>query len=71
MSSSGASYSPFVLHLLRALTLLCDQTEGRERLMGGETAGEEKHSLNYGERARGEEEEIRGTLPQLHHEDDE
>ena len=52
ISSSEASYFPSVLLLLLLLSLHPAQREGKERLKGGGSAGEEKHSSCYGLRAR-------------------
>lgn len=64
ISSSEASYFPSVLLLLLVLSFLLAQREGRERLKGGGTAGEETHSSCYGERERGRKTERGGNLPQ-------
>lgn len=52
-SSSETSYFPSVL--LPLLRLRLAQREGKERLKGGGSAGEEKHSSCYAQRARGRE----------------
>lgn len=56
-SSSATCYFPSV-------RLLHDQREGKERLRGGGSAGEETHSSCYGQRGRGREMERGGSLPQ-------
>lgn len=64
ISSSEASYFPSVLLLLLLLSLLPDQREGKERLKGGGTAGEETYSSCYGQRESGRETARGGSLPQ-------
>lgn len=58
ISSSETSCFPSVLHLLLV------QKEGKERLKGGETAGEETHGSCCGQRKWGREMEKEGNLPQ-------